>query len=256
MPHTVGMPAAPAFVTVTAAATAATVTAPGLCAPAERPRARAGLAGAAPGTGPRGSAHRHRLLRLLLPCLAVAMPALCRAAEPPALPVEPGAAVYELLPEHSFVHFEVLHFGASTTRGRFGPVQGEVLLEPRAGRGELSLRIPTASVDTGVGVFNARLRQEDLLDSTGHPEAFFVARQFRFADGRVAEVRGEFTLRGISQPLSLKALSFGCRDDAGTRLCGGDFEGELRRSDFGATLALPLVADRVRLVVQVEARRR
>ena len=35
--------------------------------------------------------------------------------------------------------------------------------------------------------------------------------------------------------------------------CGGDFEAELRRSDFGMSFGLPLVADRVRLLVQVEA---
>ncbi|MBS0442054.1 MAG: polyisoprenoid-binding protein, partial [Proteobacteria bacterium] len=34
---------------------------------------------------------------------------------------------------------------------------------------------------------------------------------------------------------------------------GGDFEAELRRSDFGMSFGLPLVADRVRLLVQVEA---
>jgi polyisoprenoid-binding protein YceI len=38
-------------------------------------------------------------------------------------------------------------------------------------------------------------------------------------------------------------------------VCGGDFEGELLRSDFGATFGLPLIANRVRLQVQVEGRR-
>ena len=38
--------------------------------------------------------------------------------------------------------------------------------------------------------------------------------------------------------------------------CGGDFEGELLRSAFGASFGVPLVADRVRLRVQVEGVRR
>ena len=37
------------------------------------------------------------------------------------------------------------------------------------------------------------------------------------------------------------------------RAAGGDFEGELTRSDFGINFGLPFVADRVRLQVQVEA---
>jgi polyisoprenoid-binding protein YceI len=161
---------------------------------------------------------------------------------------------YVLDPQHSFVHFEVQHFATSTTRGRFGPVSGQVLLDRRAGRGEVDVRIATATVNTGVGVFNARLRESDLLASNEFPEAFFVARKVRFDGDHVAEVRGEFTLRGISQPLSLHARQFGCRQDGATHVCGGDFEGELRRSDFGATFGLPLIGDRIKLVVQIEGR--
>ena len=109
--------------------------------------------------------------------------------------VLPGAATraelvpYTLDPEHSFVHFEVQHFGTSTTRGRFGPVRGVVMLDRHAGRGEVSLRISTASVDTGVPVFNARLRQGDLLASAEHPDAFFVATRFRFEGERTFKRR-------------------------------------------------------------------
>jgi polyisoprenoid-binding protein YceI len=163
---------------------------------------------------------------------------------------------YRLLPEQSFVQFEVTHFGTSTSRGRFGPLQGEVVLNRQARTGEVGLRINTAAVDTGLRIFNARLREPDLLDSGQFPEAYFVARNFRFDGDRVAEVRGEFTLRGVSQGLTLLALRFSCRrDEQPGEICGGDFEGEVNRSDFGATFGLPLVGDRVRLVVQVEGRR-
>ena len=165
-------------------------------------------------------------------------------------------ASYELDPAHSFVHFEVLHFGTSTSSGRFGPIAGVVTLDRAAGRGQVGLRIPTGTVDTGLPVFNARLREADLLASAEYPDAFFVARNFRFEGQTLAEVRGEFTLRGVSQPLSLFSRRFACRSDAGTEVCGGDFEGELLRSDFGSTYGLPWISNRVRLVVQVEGRRR
>lgn len=163
--------------------------------------------------------------------------------------------VYTLDPMHSFVHFEVLHFGTSTLRGRFGPVSGEVTLDRAAQRGELGLRIATGNVDTGLPVLDARLRRDDLLDSSAQPEAFFVASDFRFNGDAVTGVRGEFTLRGVSQPLSLRATRFACRIHApsGRELCGGDFEAELLRSDFGAGYGLPFIADTVRLVIQVEA---
>ena len=168
-------------------------------------------------------------------------------------------ALYDLDPEHTFVHFEVQHFGASVLRGRLGPVAGTVELDREARRGEVGLRIETRSVDMGIGIFNARMREADLLGVEAFPQAFFVARRFRFDErGALAEVRGEFTFRGISQPLSLMARLFGCRDDKtrGAEVCGGDFEAEVRRSEFGAIFGLPLIGDRVRLRIQVEGVRR
>lgn len=174
-----------------------------------------------------------------------------------AAPARSQPQTYVFEPEHSFVHFEVVHFGTSTSRGRFGPLQGSVSIDRRAGTGELGVQIETARVSTGVPVFDARLRQADLLASSEHPLAYFVARQFVLEAGQPSLVRGEFTLRGVSQPLALRALRFACRVEQGSghELCAGDFEAVLSRSDFGIDFALPFVADRVRVVVQVLARR-
>ena len=180
---------------------------------------------------------------------AVATP--CAVAQP---------VTYQFDPAHSWVHFEVLHFGTSTIRGRIGPVNGSVTMDPAAGRGDVRLTVPTDTVSTGLGFFDARLREDDLLASKAHPVAWFVATQFRFDGPRVASLRGEFTWRGVSQPLTLTAMRYACRSDktggVPVQVCGGDFEGELLRSEFGATFGLPLIADRVRLIVQVEGRRR
>jgi polyisoprenoid-binding protein YceI len=162
---------------------------------------------------------------------------------------------YRLDPAHSFVHFEVLHFGTATMRGRFGPLEGFAELDRAANRGEVSLAVPTRIVSTGLPMLDTRLREADLLASDEHPLAYFVARQFRFDGQALREVRGELTLRGISRPLALCATSFACGTHpvAMREWCGGDFEGELQRSDFGMDFGLPLVANRVRLRVQVEA---
>ncbi|NWG74004.1 MAG: YceI family protein [Rubrivivax sp.] len=167
-------------------------------------------------------------------------------------------AVYLLDPQHSFVHFEVLHFGTSTSRGRFGTVEGHVELDVAQRRGAVSVRIPVGSVDTGLTVFDARLRRDDLLAADAHPLAFFVGSDFRFDGDRVAAVRGDLTLRGVGRTVTLRALRFACRDDArlGAQVCGGDFETFVDRSAFGADFGLPFVADRVRIVVQVEGVRR
>jgi len=183
-------------------------------------------------------------MRRLLPALLLCAGAASAHAEP---------VDYALDPAHSFVHFELLHFGTSTIRGRFGPLAGTVTLDRAAERGSVDLSIDTASVSTGLRPFDARIREADLLATSLHPQARFVAEQFRFDGERLAEVRGEFTLRGVSQPLVLRALRFACELRAPQReVCGGDFEGEIARSDFGAAFGTPFVANRVRIVVQVE----
>ncbi len=177
---------------------------------------------------------------------ALLLAAMAGAAQP---------ATFELDPDHSFVYFEVLHFGTSTTRARIGPLRGTAQLDAAQRRGEVRLRIDVASVDTGLAVFNARLKQSDLLATTEHPEAYFVAERFVFDGDRLAEVRGEFTLRGVSQPLALQARRFACRStEQQQRVCGGDFEATVKRSEFGMTFGLPLIADTVKLLIQVEGR--
>lgn len=170
----------------------------------------------------------------------------------------PPAGHYRFDPDHTFVTFEVMHFGTSTLRGRFGPLSGEADLDPATRSGYVGLKIGTQAVDTGMPVLDRRLCQKDLLNCDAEPTAYFVARRIDFdAAGRVFAVHGELTLRGISHPLDLTAQRFACRTAGEEResrtVCGGDFEGELLRSDYGASFGLPFIADPVRLKVQVEA---
>ena len=163
---------------------------------------------------------------------------------------------YKFDPTHSFVTFELLHFNTSTLRGRFGPLNGSVTLDREARRGRVQVVIDTQAVSTGLGVLDARLREPDMLSVDAHPQAFFVAERFEFnAEGEPTAVRGEFTLRGQSQPLTLTAQRFRCYTSPLFRreVCGGDFEAEFKRSSFGITHSLPFVGDAVRLRVQVEA---
>ncbi len=188
------------------------------------------------------------------------LPGVCALAALLALPLVATAqpAVYVLDPQHSFVNFEVMHFGTSTLRGRIGPIGGAVELDRQAGTGSVSLQVRTATVDTGLPFFDARLRQGDLLASDAEPVAYFVASRFVFDGDKLRAVRGEITWRGVSQSLELLATRFGCHTHPTLQreVCGGDFEGELKRGDFGASFGMPFVANRVRLVIQVEGIRR
>lgn len=184
---------------------------------------------------------------------ALLLAALLATGMPPAAA---APVAYALDPTHSFVQFEVLHFETSTLRGRFGPLQGQVMLDREARRGRAQVVVDTAAVSTGLPVLDARLREADMLSVAAHPQAYFVAERFEFgADGAVTALAGEFTLRGTGLPLRLQAQRFRCYTSPLLRreVCGGDFEGEFKRSAYGIVHSLPFVADTVRLKVQVEA---
>lgn len=165
-----------------------------------------------------------------------------------------GPPSYTLDPTHTFVSFEIRPAGVSTARGRFDRKQGRVAFDRAARRGEVEIEVATASVSTGVPAFDTLLRGQTLLDSERHPGARFVGERFDFEGDRVSAVVGTLTLRGRTQPLTLRATRFACYANPlfQREVCGGDFEAVLRRSDFGigAGLAVP---DEVRLLVQVEA---
>jgi polyisoprenoid-binding protein YceI len=161
---------------------------------------------------------------------------------------------YAIDPAHTKVWWETRHFGTSTQRGRFDGVEGSIQIDAPAGRGEVSINIATASVSSGVAALDGVLRGSSFLGAESHPTAYFVSRNLRFKGGRLRELRGEFTLRGVSRPLTLQAINFGCRIDAQLKreVCGGDFEAEILRSDYGSTFGLPFVGDKVRLLITVE----
>jgi polyisoprenoid-binding protein YceI len=57
---------------------------------------------------------------------------------------------YSLDPAASRVHWEVVHFGTSTIRGRFDDTEGSITLDRQARSGQVSVRIATASVSSGM----------------------------------------------------------------------------------------------------------
>ena len=167
-------------------------------------------------------------------------------------PAEP--VTYGLEPSHTFVYWEVVHMGTSTSRGRFDKLEGNVSFDAKDKALDLSITVATDSISTGAAPFDAVLKGASLLNTKEHPQAWFVARRATFEGEVPKQVHGEFTLRGVSQPLTLRATRWRCGLNPlfQREVCGGDFETTLKRSDFGMTLALPLVADEVKLLVQVE----
>jgi polyisoprenoid-binding protein YceI len=166
------------------------------------------------------------------------------------------AATYAVDPTHTFVTFEIGHFGTSTNRGRFDKKEGKVEFDRAGTNGNVEITIDTTSINTGTAAFNKHLQSADLFDTAKHPTAKFVADKFSFSGDKVSDVTGTLTLLGKTQPVTLKATNFNCYDSPMLKreVCGGDFETTIDRTQFGMNYGLAYgFPKEVRLVVQVEA---
>ena len=166
---------------------------------------------------------------------------------------------YVLDPMHTFVNFEVLHFGTSTVRARFDRTEGHVVMDPAARIGEAVIRIDTASVSSGIPDFDRHLKSADFLDVGRARQPIFVGNRFAFDGDRVRSVEGTLTMLGKAVPVTLEAQRFNCYDSPvlKARVCGGDFETTIRRSRWGMNWGIDMgVPDAVRLLIQIEAVRK
>jgi polyisoprenoid-binding protein YceI len=71
-------------------------------------------------------------------------------------------ATYAFDPAHTYVSFEIGHFGTSTNRGRFDKKEGTVQLDRAAKTGKVDVTIDTTSVNTGFAAFEKHLQSPDL----------------------------------------------------------------------------------------------
>lgn len=182
----------------------------------------------------------------------VALAALLAAASA----AQAETATYAIDPTHTFVHFEFPHFNTSTFRGRLQAKEGTVQLDRAAKSGKVDISFDMSQgFNTGVAALDKHLQSPDFFDVANSSSARFVADKVRFDGDKVAEVSGQLTLRGKTNPVVLKATRFNCYTNPMLKreACGGDFETTIPRFaygvDWGKTMGAP---DNVHLLIQVE----
>jgi polyisoprenoid-binding protein YceI len=165
------------------------------------------------------------------------------------------SATYTIEPTHTFVTWEAKHFGTSTSRGRFDKKSGSITVDKTAKTGKAEITIDMKSMNTGVVPFDKHLTGEDFFAAEKFPEAKFVGTNFKFDGDKVSEVGGTLTMKGKTNPVTLKASNYGCYQSPQVKreVCGGDFETTITRSQYGVSYGLPGIPDDIKLTIQVEA---
>jgi polyisoprenoid-binding protein YceI len=98
------------------------------------------------------------------------------------------SVTYAIDPTHTFVTFEIGHFGTSTNRGRFDKKKAGAVRQRRAKSGKVDITIETGSINTGTEPFNKHLQSKDFFNSAKFPTAASSADKFSFNGDKVSEV--------------------------------------------------------------------
>lgn len=174
-----------------------------------------------------------------------------------ALPAVAAETTYRIDPEHTYPSFEADHMGGlSVWRGKFNKTEGTITLDKAAGSGSVDVRIDVASADFGHDALNKEAQGASLFESDKYPQARYRGRLSGFRDGKPTEVVGEFSLHGVTRPLTLEIASFKCMPHPVFKreVCGADASASFQRDDYGMAAGKDYGFDMtVELRIQVEA---
>lgn len=165
---------------------------------------------------------------------------------------------YSLDSDHTFVLFRIDHLGLSKVIGRFNEAEASLDFDPENIE-ELKLDglIKTGSIDVNNEEFESQLRGSGWLNSATFPDATFITEEVVLGDDGNFVILGEFTLRGVSQPMQLQARFNGGADNilTGKYTVGFSASGEFSRKSYGIDDFGALVGDTIEIEIEAEFQR-
>lgn len=143
------------------------------------------------------------------------------------------SGVWNLVPDRSAITFKVKNmWGLLTVKGRFTEFSGDGQL---TGKGAVfgRLDVRAASISTGIGRRDQHLRSADFFDVERFAEISVVVTAVHPAKGppkgNAADLRADFTIKGITAPLPLP-VTVAALGDGAIQISG---ETTVDRSQFG-----------------------
>lgn len=168
------------------------------------------------------------------------------------------AGTWTIDPVHSTVGFSVRHLMVSKVRGTFDTFDGAITVG-EDGTPSVTAQIAVDSVNTRNEQRDGHLKSADFFDTAQHPTATFTSTGVR-SDGDTYLVDGDFTLKGVTKPITLQVEFHGVNPGMGQgEVAGFEASVVLNRKDFGIDIDMPLetggtvVGDKVTVTLEIEA---
>ncbi|MCV7172479.1 YceI family protein [Mycobacterium manitobense] len=169
-----------------------------------------------------------------------------------------AAGTWVIDPVHSTIAFSVRHLMVSKVRGTFDTFSGAITVA-EDGAPSVTAEIAVDSINTRNEQRDAHLKSADYFDAATYPTATFASTGVR-ADGDRHVLDGDFTLKGVTKPVSLDLEFNGVSPGMGHgEVAGFEASVVLNRKDFGIDLDMPLetggavVGDKITITLEIEA---
>ena len=161
-------------------------------------------------------------------------------------------------PVHSSVEFHVKHLGIATVKGQFKDFEGTLEVTPEGAHAYGTVKL--ASVDTHEPQRDVHLRSPDFFDAESNPEITFHSTAIRPVGEETFAIEGDFTIHGITHPLTLEATLEGTETDhEGNPRVGLSAKAQINRSDYDMKFNMALgsgnvvVGDKVKTLLEISA---
>ena len=162
------------------------------------------------------------------------------------------APIFVIMPEQSTINFYVK--SSVDIRGQFDKWDATLTFtSPKVSTGVLDIKIQAASVNTGSGMKDGKLKSKDFFDVEHDPLITFKSTKIVRTSPGVYQVQGNFTIRGVTKTDTLMLTTD--REGKGV----GEIKGTMAfdRKDYGVDGSIPFIkiADRVEVTIAFQAKR-
>ena len=168
---------------------------------------------------------------------------------------------YRIDRAHSVISFAIKHYEISLVRGSFQDFSGTIRYDDKdITKSSVEFTAKIESINTGVDRRDAHLRTADFFDVAQFPDMTFKSSRVERRAQDQLVLHGDFTLRGVTKPISLPFNVTGAiKDGQGNPRFGVAAQTTLNRRDFGITWGKTMenggldVGNEVMIDIQLEA---
>jgi polyisoprenoid-binding protein YceI len=161
-----------------------------------------------------------------------------------------AATTFKVDPVHTALVFKVQHAQASNTWGRINDPTGTITVADD-GVPSIIIEAKAANVDTGNEQRDGHLKGPDFFDAKQFETLSFKSTGGKKVDDNTFEVTGDFTLKGVTKPITVTVKKVGESKLMGHRV-GYDTSFTIKRSEYNMAGMVGPVGDEVTIFVSTE----